>query len=441
MKLTKNVSLSFMSAALTMAMLTSCSSNEEPQSASSAKGEPTYAAFSISLVNSFTRSADENADPTGAEEKISKVNVFIFSNGVLESAVRGATMTASGSNVTMPIVTTTGEKVIYVVTNDIYEGETALSFSPEATLLTNFEKTLFNSASSKIASENNFTMIGCAKTVVVKCTEEQAKANPVKVSVDRASVKVQVKYGSSVNVRPTLAADFSDASFTLCNQARHMYVKSDNLFSTAGSLVSGAYSDVAGLAEAPAYLPAVAVYDNSFATNLYTAENKMENPVSGNALLSVIKIKCSPIAFYGNASANANGDFWTVARHDAATASWIYASDDEYNVLYFATESDATAYQAAIGGDYEVAKFNGGYSYYRVYLKDDAASENLSEKYRALRNTCYRINITDIKALGAPTGDDVIPEDPDTPIEQDSWVASEISVSPWSVTEQDAELQ
>lgn len=111
-------------------------------------------------------------------------------------------------------------------------------------------------------------------------------------------------------------------------------------------------------------------------------------------------------------------------------------------MIYFASETDAKKYitDNKLGSDYKAYKYDKGQSYYRVNLMNDPESEDLSLKYRVVRNNYYRVNITAIKALGAPTGTGVVPTDPETPIEQDSWMAAEITVKPWTAHEQNTEF-
>ena len=84
-------------------------------------------------------------------------------------------------------------------------------------------------------------------------------------------------------------------------------------------------------------------------------------------------------------------------------------------MIYFASETDAKKYitDNKLGSDYKAYKYDKGQAYYRVNLMNDPESEDLSLKYRVVRNNYYRVNITAIKALGAPTGTGVVPTDPE----------------------------
>ena len=181
----------------------------------------------------------------------------------------------------------------------------------------------------------------------------------------------------------------------------------------------------------------------------YFAENRTENPVTGNTTFALIRLKATPDAIYSGAKANtstnkvdltpgnrnASGDFWTVVKHDAKTGSLVYASDAEYKILYFTSEAAANQYitAAKLPSDYAAYKFTGGLVYYRVNLMTDKDSDDLSLKYRVDRNSYYQINVTDIKALGAHDGGDVVPTDPDQPLDPEGWLVAQITVKKWTV--------
>lgn len=446
------------SALLDLALTMGSCSSDQPLGAEQnrlEKGDPTYTAFSIRMNKSTSRAAldDDNADPV--EQTISDINIYVFSGGVLEVQATPEI----NEYVTVPVAVSTGEKIIYAVSTDLLNGENALTFTEETTLLKDFEATLFNSLAEKIAESDAFTMIGSTRAVITKCTEAEAQANPIKIEVDRAATKVQVKYGNNVEVRPTINATFAEASFALAQQARQMYVKRGNLYTPTGTKVkdNGTYPGFVGIPNDYAtatnyFIDAVDAYDPAYDKNKYAAECVVESPVTGNVTFALVRLRCTPTGkLYGNKNLPSDKSFWVAARNDAKTATWIFASDEEYKLVYFASENDAKSFitDNKLGSDYKAYKYDKGYAYYRVNIihnvnvsEDGEAVETpLTEKYRMERNNYYRANITAIKALGAPTGPGVVPTDPDTPIEQDSWLAAEIDTKPWTMHERDYELQ
>lgn len=127
-----------------------------------------------------------------------------------------------------------------------------------------------------------------------------------------------------------------------------------------------------------------------------------------------------------------------LAKHDAETASYIFAADKEYNILYFSDESVASNLITDAGFDesYEVFKYENGHTYYRVNLvTNPSAAADGPDKYCALRNHFYKISVTDIKALGAPNAPGVVPTDPDQPLESDAWLATTILIDPWTAVD------
>lgn len=428
--------------------LTSCSS-DEPVNADQnqlQKGDPSYAAFSIKMAKpAASRSeSDDNAD--AVEQNITTCNIYIFSGGVLEVAATPEI----NSEVTVPVAVSTGEKVVYAVTSE----KLNLSVTPEVTKLADFEKQLFDALAETIAEENEFVMIGRANATVVKCTEAQALANPVKISVDRAAAKLQVKFdAANVTVRPTINATFSACGFAPAQCAKQMYLtRKDGQFTplgtkTANNATYSGYTAIPTAFDAGFFCAAPADYSAAYDDNRYMGENVAQTPTSGNTTFALIRIKATPKGkLYNNKNLPSDGTFYVVARNISASATWVFATDDAYNIIYFATEADAKGYinSAKLGSEYKAVKYDKGLCYYRLNIRnvaDDEDTDDLSVKYRIVRNNYYRLNITDIKALGAPTAPGVGPTDPDTPVDQDSYLSAEIDIVPWTMHENDGTLQ
>ena len=307
---------------------------------------------------------------------------------------------------------------------------------------------MLSALATDIAVPEEFLMIGSQKASVVKCTEAEAKAKPVAVTVTRAAAKLQVKYDTeAVTVRPTLNAAFGDAEFAVAQSSRQMYVTlKDGMYTPQGTASNGVYG---GYEPAPAtfedgyFIKTVTDFTPGYDESKYTGENVVESPVTGNTTFAIVRLKVTPNAYYNNGRANSNGDFWVAARNDKKTATWIFASDESYNLLYFATEKAAKDYISAakLGSSYTAVKYAEGLSYYRVNIITDITATDFSQKYCVKRNNYYKINVTDIKALGAPTAPGVVPTDPDQPLESDSWLAADITCADWNPIDQNATLQ
>ena len=439
-----NLKMIFAATALAAMTMSSCSSDTPVDPAANlVKGEKTYASFNVNLKSTGSRAnGDDNAD--AVEQTISSVTLYIFSGGVLE---KSATPELQGS-VTVPVEITTGEKIIYVVTSDHLNFSSTFELTEESTLLVDFEKQLASALATDIADPEEFLMIGSQKASVVKCTEAEAKAKPVAVTVTRAAAKLQVKYDTeAVTVRPTLNAAFGDAEFAVAQSSRQMYVTlKDGMYTPQGTASNGVYG---GYEPAPAtfedgyFIKTVTDFTPGYDESKYTGENVVASPVTGNTTFALVRLKVTPASYYNNGRANSNGDFWVAARNDKKTATWIFASDESYNLLYFATEKAAKDYISAakLGSAYTAVKYAEGMSYYRVNIITDNTATDFSQKYCVKRNNYYKINVTDIKALGAPTAPGVVPTDPDQPLESDSWLAADITCADWNPIDQNATLQ
>lgn len=426
------------SAAGVMVLMTACSSEEPAQSTPTAPvGEKTYASFSISMANVQSRAeADANADPV--EQTIDAITLYIFSGGVLEQSF---TPTISDSK-TEAVEVTTGEKVIFAVANG-----SAGSVTPEVTTLANFRRQLRSSSVTAIATENNFDMTGSATAVITKCTKAEAEAAPISLGVSRSAAKVQVKYDpEGVTVRPTLRAAFGDGHFTIAQSTKQMRLVLDKANPIeAGAAASGIYANYEQLASAPVWKATLTEgFSAAFSRSLYTGESYNAEPVTGNTTYAMVRLKVTPTAVYNNEPLASDGTFYVLARHDALHGSYVFASDADYNLLYFATEKDANAYKAEanLNDQYEIQHYTEGLAYYRVNLQTETAEgAALAEKYSVIRNHFYRVNVTDVKALGAPTAGGTVPENPDEPLEADAWLAAEISVDPWVAVDFNTSLQ
>lgn len=419
-------------------LLASCSSEEPVNNGGAAlKGEKTFASFNISLNRTESRAeADANADVV--EQNIDAITLYIFSGGVLEQAF---TPTIS-DNKTEAVEVTTGEKVIFAIANSA-----AMHVTPDMTTLAEFRKTLRSSAAADIAVENYFDMTGSQSAIITKCTKDEATANPIAVSISRSAAKVQVKYDTdNVNVRPTLRATFTDGQFAIAQSSRQMRLVFDKSNPVPqGTAVNGTYSNYEPLAAAPVWKATLTEgFSPAFTRSLYTGESYNAEPVTGNTTYTLVRLTVSPETVYNNEPLASDGTFYVLGRHDAFHGSYVFASDADYNLIYFATEKDANNYRtdAKLSDEYQIFKYTNGYAYYRVNLITETSEDALlADKYSVLRNHFYRVNVTDVKALGAPTEDGTIPENPDEPLEADAWLAAEISVEAWIPVDFNTSLQ
>ena len=92
--------------------------------------------------------------------------------------------------------------------------------------------------------------------------------------------------------------------------------------------------------------------------------------------------------------------------------------------------------------DYKPYRYDKGYCFYRVDIRTSPDDEaGLSDKYCVIRNNFYRVSVTAVRNLGAPTPTGVVPADPDTPIEDDCNILAEITVMDWIPVDRNATLE
>ncbi len=448
-----NLKMIFAATALAAMTMSSCSSDTPVDATENiARGETTYATFNLSLKTTGSRAnGDDNADER--EQTVSKMHLYIFGGGILE-VDHAITDSYTFGNKVGPVQLTTGEKVVYAVAGDLKVNDAEFTATVESTRLSDFEKILFDALADDIATAGNFLMAGKEEVTVTKSTE-QAPCQ-VTVSITRAATKTQLKYGGedgTVNVRPTINATFADAQFVMMQCAETMWLTPGNYTQASKVNNSGTYkgyTTVPATVDDDLFCAAVTDFSENLDNSLYTGEAYNENPVTGNTTFALVRLKATPSkicdsynkndkTYKYSGSLGSNGTFWVLAKNVAPTGSFIFASDNDYNILYFASQSKANTAKTALGlgTDWKVYEYTNGYVYYRVNLVTNPDATDLKEKYCALRNHFYKITVTDIKALGAPNAPGVVPTDPDQPLEADAWLDATIDAEPWVAVDMD----
>jgi len=455
-----NLKMIFAATALAAMTMSSCSSDTPVDpTANIARGETTYATFNLSLKTTGSRAnGDDNADER--EQTVNKMHLYIFGGGILE-VDHAITDSYTFGNKVGPVQLTTGEKVVYAVAGDLKVNDAEFTATVESTRLSDFEKILFDALADDIATADNFLMAGKEEVTVTKSTE-QAPCQ-VSVSITRAATKTQLKYGGedgTVNVRPTINAAFAEPKFAMMQCAETMWLTPGNYTQASKVNNSGTYKGYTTVPTTVAedlFCDAVNASDKNLDFNesldnsLYTGEAYNAKPVTGNTTFALVRLKATPSkicdsydkntkTYKYSGSLGSNGTFWVLAKNVAATGSFIFASDNDYNILYFASQSKANTAKTALGlgTDWKVYEYTNGNVYYRVNLiTDPSAAADGPDKYCALRNHFYKITVTDIKALGAPNAPGVVPTDPDQPLESDAWLDATIDAEPWVAIDMD----
>lgn len=428
--------IKFYAVALAVLAMFSCSKENTNGTDNPTEGKATYANFSVQVKSPGTYAAVP-ADANGVveEQTITKLKMFIFNGGVLETI---GDITLNPDNVgTTTLKTTTGAKVIYAVAN----ANDDMTMTVGQTL-DKFKTLAVAALTADIAATGDFVMVGTINTTLTEQTEDQAKAAPIAINVARAAAKVQMKYDpATVKITEQLKGAFTLPVYQLMQMNTKMFLPRTAYELTpngakasqvdAATPADGTYDHLTAVTEGT-YLTAAETWDFAFANSAYTAENVNEAPVTGNTTFTLVRLKYTPHAdeIAGtNRNLVADGTFYVVINGATST---IYADK---------TEADAA--QEAITAGAEAKVYTEGQCYYRMNLRDITKTASLQEKYCVLRNNFYKVNITEVNSIGgnSPTDPDVIvPVDPETPLETETHISADITIVPWTVVEMNEPL-
>lgn len=482
----KLTSFSLAAAAL---LLASCTSESNVPDQPALNGD-TFMALNISVASNGTRAeGDDNSGTTPTngvvgeltgtqdESTLSTVTLYIFNNGIYEAT---ETLNLPGDNNKI-IATKRGEKTIFAIT-----GPSSVSFT-DATLegvnIENFEKKTFASMVNNMTNRNNFTMIGKSATrLIEECeTNDIPETNKFSIEVVRATAKLTFSFitdeskGTPCVINPAIDATFSGAQFGARQNAKQMYVKYHagltpsgvaNNASTYSNYDMGTNYLTAWDSAWPAINPNPSSdYDAVKVQWDYMTENwhgtaTDPKPVTGNTTFASIKFNVTPNKVYtcatpeeGETATLVEGNlasdktFYAIARRNTWEGTVAYAYDKDGKTLYFADQNSAQNYAAALNKEYELeapeegshatgiyesVKFDGGVVYYRVNIQSETdGSLPQQTRYRIDRNYYYQINIDEITTLGQET--EIVPGNPDQPLEGDASILCTFSVKPWTV--------
>lgn len=445
---------SFLTLAFALTALASCNKeNEVPGMNPEVEGVPTYAAFSVKVSSTANTRATTPTDANGVaeEQKISTLQVFIFSGGVLEA--QGLITLDANNEGTTALKTTTGSKEIYALANPksdmvLTTGASLADFKTLAVkALTTDADPDAPVADANIAAENAFVMIGKTDATL---TVAHPSTNPemINITVSRGAAKVQMQYRTTgpnkVTQSSSLKGTFSAPKYLVAQMNTKMFLPREGYEWTPNSAIADKKDDNGDytydhLTPIPADMTNAKVaqdpnpdqeWDNTFASSFYTAENVNEAPFTGNTTFALVQLKYVPDAseINGNNTTIVGGTFYLLWNKTSKTGK-IYADKNEADVL-----------AAADSENLLVKTYAGGLCYYRVNLRDitqnqGTSAEILRKKYSVLRNHYYKINITQINSLGGSTTTDpdvVVPTDPDTPLETETYISADITIEAWN---------
>lgn len=429
------------------------------------EGIPTYARITLN-VNQMGSRASQNTTPSLNFEKDLQggVRIFVFDkNGVLETdkTFSEGELTVDGTNKkTAVIATKTGLKTIYAIANP---GVVTLTDLPKN--LGDFKNYKFTAVTQAVAGdkpavhvaeENKFFMTGFEEKTLTKSTIDQP--TNVKINVTRLAAKAALSLPASAatsgaNFKPAnTSVTASDAKFQLVQMNKQSQIY----------LADGALSPMGSKAEQVNHVPGTGVLtyehltsedwsrtawtnalpaDKNFkSTDLtkanfaYTSENINESPEVGNVTFAMIQVTLKPTKFTNDGGTlDATGTFYAVAEYtvdNTTKADQIKA----YHGVYSTNTAANEAIKKLQGEGHQFCKlitYTNGVSYYRLNLRDKAIENNIINRYAVKRNHYFKITVDAINNPGVNKAEDLFPNTPVTPVEEDAFIDATIEVDDW----------
>lgn len=450
-KVTKMKKLLF--AALAAVALVSCG-KESATPAGETDGIPTRAMLTIKQPT--TRAADPNPDAARGEGKINTAVIYVFNSAKALEAIASFDATDL-TNGYKEVTVTTGQHHFLVAIN------APSAIMPTDIVLGNnmadVEKRLLTVATlSTITTNDNFFMTNIdgpksASLVSGGSPGSVPAANQITINVGRAMAKVNAQISATVSQpNGTLKnAAAGDVEYLVAGNPNKMY-----LFPVfvGSQLTAPYYNNVynAGT-DAANYFPQILSSDThttltaaSALTNAGTAVYAMENsnvdPKFGESTYVILTGIYAPKTWYKadgtvNTTAAVHGnDFWRIGIKNAAGKVAAY-TERIYSETLLQTDIDRET-STVNDPDYTLVKYEGGRTFYGIWLADNSITQNPAAKYTVARNTYFNVTINEITGPGSDKPD-LIPS-PEDPIEVTAYIKATIDVRPWTVIEQGSSI-
>ena len=428
------------------ALLASCSKETNFGGESSVpEGIPTYASVTVSVNNPGTR-ATRAASQTG-EKEISKVDILIFDKGgVLETYAKDITPESGTGNYTAKnIKTTTGEKTVYAVANNLVSG------IKQGMTLTAFEQLSYEAAKADgvthkvdvpIAKASNFLMFG--KTEATLTEQEPDTPNKVSLTVTRAAAKSQLLFKNvqaSDSFQPeNVALTFDDASTQLAQLQPTMYVVApaqstgtvtpwdDNYTSQAANWIAAREKDFDKNNDSE--MITVVEYSH------YLSENINATPLMNTTTCMLVRVKATPTTWSDDGGTQQGSTFYALVKFTSDTDKTFETIDSYYGIYKDEATAQTVLDSGALQADpdkakYGIVAFTDGYCYYRLNLRDMTQATSAA-RYSVLRNNFYKVTVTEINNLGWNNPGDLVDPDDNTPVETETSLEVTITVADWT---------
>lgn len=428
------------------ALLASCSKETNFGGESSVpEGIPTYASVTVSVNNPGTR-ATRAASQMG-EKEISKVDILIFDKGgVLETYAKDITPESGTGNYTAKnIKTTTGEKTVYAVANNLVSG------IKQGMTLTAFEQLSYEAAKADgvthkvdvpIAKASNFLMFG--KTEATLTEQEPDTPNKVSLTVTRAAAKSQLLFKNvqaSDSFQPeNVAVTFDDASTQLAQLQPTMYVVApaqstgtvtpwdDNYTSQAANWIAAREKDFDTNNDSE--MITVVEYSH------YLSENINATPLMNTTTCMLVRVKATPTTWSDDGGTQQGSTFYALVKFTSDTDKTFETIDSYYGIYKDEATAQTVLDSGALQADpdkakYGIVTFTDGYCYYRLNLRDMTQATSAA-RYSVLRNNFYKVTVTEINNLGWNNPGDLVDPEDKTPVETETSLEVTITVADWT---------
>lgn len=406
------------------------------------EGVPTTATFVLSQSAPKTYANTEEATET--EKAVKSATVYVFAERVLTHIVP-----FDANSVSKTVQLTTGTKQFFACVNmntvltdkNIVVGMTLDAFKKR--LFTGMKDQMANATSATNGYWMTNTAADAPEETVLEATQADVTAgtkNNFTIKVGRVVSKLALTKNTNCE---EVGGSLSSIKYQICNVPQSIYLMPvfDGPNYTGKHLVTPFSNSTwvesnpsAGQVDANSYFAYPAT-----AANLGTSTFMLEN-----ASESVHPMQVSYLLVEGvwtPTGGTVGATFWRVGVYDK-TATAADAKLLHYEAPAYSTQAEANT---AIAGDTKkkAVEFTSGKCYYRIALQDlstvpDVAAADPVVKYTIRRNSSFKVDISKISGPGTANPGEVV--DPDVPVEAESWMKATVTILPWAVVNQDAQI-
>lgn len=426
-------------AMLSIFSLASCQKDNGPDKPK--EGEPTMATFVLDQSAPKTYAETEEAE--GAEKTVKSATVYVFAERVLTHIVP---FEANASSKTVQLTTGTKQFFACVNMNTVLADK---NISVGMTL-DNFKKRLFTGMKSKMtdatSSSGGYWMTNteadAPEVNVQKATEAEVANGSNNFTINVGRVVSKLKLTKSLDCEEVGGA-LSSIKYTICNIPQSIYLMPVfNGPNYTGTHLVTPFSNSTWVASNPqtGQVDATSYFEYpSTAEVLGSSTFMLENASEAVSSMQVTYLLVEGV--WTPTGANTGSSFWRVAVYDKV-ATQSDAKLQHYEAGTYKTQQEANL---AIKGDNtkKAVEFIGGKCYYRIALQDlstvpDVAAADPVVKYTIRRNSSFKVDISKIAGPGTSEPGEVV--DPDQPVEAESWMKATVTILPWAVVNQDAQI-